>query len=270
MRSVCAFGFALFLATGLFAQNRSGFVTTPGVVRSFPSVVFPGGTSALPGVQRTTGSVVFPGSGGPQIAVPAIPFQVPGRTGIVNPSGTGLGFNNGFRNGINNGFNNRFNNGFKDGNRFRNNNNNNGNVIAYPVPYPVYEGGGGYGYDQQMMPQAPAQTPPNVIVLYPQGPAYQAQQGYPAGPAAMAPPQSSIVEIPQAPEPVPTTATHYLIALKDHSIYSAVAYFVEGDTLHYFTTGNSHSQVKISLVDRDLTHRLNEDSGLEIKLPPVQ
>ena len=72
----------------------------------------------------------------------------------------------------------------------------------------------------------------------------------------------------QAPEQ--TEATHYLLAFKDHSIYSAVAYWVEGDTLHYFTSGNTHNQVSVSLVDRDLTRRLNEGSGLEVKLPPAK
>jgi endonuclease YncB( thermonuclease family) len=61
--------------------------------------------------------------------------------------------------------------------------------------------------------------------------------------------------------------SHYLIAFKDHSVYSAVAYWVDGDTLHYFTSGNTHNQVSVSLVDRDLTERLNKESGLELKLP---
>jgi endonuclease YncB( thermonuclease family) len=64
-------------------------------------------------------------------------------------------------------------------------------------------------------------------------------------------------------------APHYLIAFKNHNIYSAVAYWVDGDTLHYFTNGNTHNQVSLALVDRDLTERLNEGSGAEVKLPPA-
>jgi hypothetical protein len=221
-------------------------------------------------VTRTTGSVVFPGSGGPQIAIPAIPFGVPARTGIVN-TGRGRFDNNGFNNGFRNG------NGFNRGKDGLNNNNN-----GVLVPYPVFVGGGGYGggySDQAPVEQAPAQQPPNVIVVMPPSPGYSGYPGYPgpAGgpggpPQASRPPQSSMMEMPETPRgPEPgTTATHYLIALKDHSIYSAVAYFVEGDTLHYFNTGNAHSQVAVSLVDRDLTRRLNEDSGLEVKLPPAK
>jgi endonuclease YncB( thermonuclease family) len=67
-----------------------------------------------------------------------------------------------------------------------------------------------------------------------------------------------------------TAPDHYLIALKDHTIYSVVAYWVDGDTLHYFTAGNVHNQASLSLVDRDLTARLNKESGTEINLPPAK
>jgi endonuclease YncB( thermonuclease family) len=66
-----------------------------------------------------------------------------------------------------------------------------------------------------------------------------------------------------------SSADHYLIALKDHTIYSVVAYWVDGDTLHYFTAGNVHNQASLSLVDRDLTARLNKESGMEVNLPPA-
>jgi hypothetical protein len=60
---------------------------------------------------------------------------------------------------------------------------------------------------------------------------------------------------------------HFLIALKDHTVYSVVAYWADNDTLHYFTAGNVHNQVSLSLVDRGLTTRLNRESGAEVKLP---
>jgi endonuclease YncB( thermonuclease family) len=63
-------------------------------------------------------------------------------------------------------------------------------------------------------------------------------------------------------------APHYLIAFKDRTIYTAMAYWVDGDTLHYFTIGNTHNQVSLTLVDRDLTERLNQESGVDLKLPP--
>lgn len=60
----------------------------------------------------------------------------------------------------------------------------------------------------------------------------------------------------------------YLIAFKDHTIYAAVAYWVEGDTLHYITSGNTHNQVSLDLVDRDLSARLNGERGVDFLLPP--
>ena len=47
-----------------------------------------------------------------------------------------------------------------------------------------------------------------------------------------------------------------------------MAYWVDGDTLHYFTSGDTHKQVPLSMLDRDLTDRLNRESGTELKLPP--
>ena len=60
---------------------------------------------------------------------------------------------------------------------------------------------------------------------------------------------------------------HYLIAFKDHSIYSAFAYWVEGDTLHYVTPQRVHNQASLSLLDRDLTEKLNRDRSMQVKLP---
>ncbi|HLH20434.1 MAG TPA: hypothetical protein VKX45_24615 [Bryobacteraceae bacterium] len=285
---LCVF---VMVAAGSFAQNRAGFVS-PGypTVRSFPSVVFPGGSSALPGVQRTTGSVVYPGGGTPQIGVPGIRLNNP-PVNVAPPFGQGgnnrvSGFNgngnwgnwgngnwgNGNWGGGNWGFNGRGR-GFKNG--FNNNGFNNGTVVyAYPYPVPVYGGDAGYGADPSAVAAAAAagaasaavpQGPSTIVVINP--------QGAPVPPAMMMgmPPQGPA---PASAEPASAdtgeTATHYLIAFKDHSIYSAVAYWVEGDTLHYFTTGNTHNQVSLSLVDRDLTRQLNAQSGLQLNLPAAQ
>ena len=247
----------------------------------------------MPGIQRTTGSVVNPGGGGPQIGVPGVPLQGLGFTQFTNNVGiNGLGYgagtlgtrnpnwsNGGNWNGNGNGNWGGNGNGDWKGGRRRNN-----NTVVYA--YPVFVGGGGYGGyyggdysdpggygaippDAQLQFQGqPQQQQPNVIVILPQG---QTPQGAPV-------PQSQSLYEPQTPqssaEPLSLTpddqATHYLIAFKDHTVYSAVAYWVDGDTLHYFTTGNTHNQVSLSLVDRSLTEKLNKDSGLEVKLPPAK
>jgi hypothetical protein len=264
MKTLSGLSVVLILSSGLFAQNRSGFVNTGQIVRSFPSVIYPGGTSALPGVQRTVGSVLYPG-GGTQIGVPGVPYKQPN---VFSRQGNGFG-GNGFGG-----------NGFGSGNGFFGGRNKGGVVNSYAVPVavpvPVYVGNGyddpsaygaAYGAGSQVAPGAPAQAAPNVIIIYPQGAA--APYG-PTAPPSMIMPQPQPAEAMATPADTGETATHYFIALKDHSIYSAVAYWVDGDTLHYFTTGSTHNEVSLSLVDRDLTKRLNEGSGLQLSLPPAK
>jgi hypothetical protein len=143
--------------------------------------------------------------------------------------------------------------------------------------YPLYmDSGYGYGYPPD---QAPAQQP-NVTVVYPPpsppvvinqnfGPA-SPDQGQPPEPSQPAP--ASNMRLYQAPSGgANTTATaggsqYYLIALKDHTIYSAIAYYVEGDTLHYFTAGNVHNQASLALVDLPLTEQLNRERNVSVQL----
>jgi len=145
--------------------------------------------------------------------------------------------------------------------------------IVIMFGYPVYVGG--YGYYDNGYPDEPQQPPPqqpqaDVTVVDSQQPAPEMTQSFgsddaqdPTTPSAAADPQP-VAEPDSTFEP-----SHYLIAFKDHSVYSAVAYWVDGDTLHYFTSGNTHNQASVSLVDRDLTERLNKESGLEVKIPKL-
>jgi hypothetical protein len=144
--------------------------------------------------------------------------------------------------------------------------------VASIYAYPVYVGGYGYGYGYDQEPQATQQAP-NITVIYP--PSQQApviitgqggaEQGQPQEAGANSnfhyyPPQSGNAEA------APSDATYYLVAFKDHTIYSAVAYYVEGDTLHYFTAGNVHNQVSLSLVDKALTEQLNRERNVDVRL----
>ena len=137
--------------------------------------------------------------------------------------------------------------------------------------YPVYIGG--YyplpyisSYDSQAaQPQAPVE---NTVVVAPAPPVTPVVINYnygtppPAQPVADAGTQAPPAEEANAPEP-----QHYLIAMKDHTIYVASAYWVDGDTLHYFTAGNVHNQTSIGLVDRDFTQRLNKEAGIDVNIP---
>jgi hypothetical protein len=249
MRVLSGFCIALLFSGALFAQygNRG-----PAVRGSFGSVLYPGGTSATtPGLTRFNGSVVYPGGGGP---LAGQNFRRPvGQQGF-------------------------------------------GGRIGGVYAYPVYVGGYGYGYGYGYSPDAgylpdgsygaygayppdaagaaPQQSPPSsVIVIYPQQtpPPMVAPNGQAPGAAPGPPPAYAA---PQTAEPADNSVSvldpsHYLIAFKDHTIYSAVAYWVEGDTLHYFTSGNTHNQASLELVDRPLTERLNRESGVDMRLPPA-
>jgi hypothetical protein len=280
MRSL-TFVFCLVAATSVFGQTGT---------RSFGSVVFPGGSSTSPGITRNFGSVVFPGGA----AVPPVRGGAPVVGGVpVTGFHPGTGFTNpGFTNPgpiVQNGQNFRRNQG----------NRNSRNNTPYVYAYPVYIGGGydsgyangyqgngypgGYGPDPGPGP-APFAPPtqPNVTVVYP-----PAQHAAPvmiqAGPDGKyyttggEPGQgATIYDSPRSAAPVQddqaqaADVNRYLIAFKDHTIYSAVAYWADGDTLHYFTSGNTHNQVSISLIDRPLTERLNKELGIDFKLPAAK
>ena len=230
----------LAMVTSLFGQA---------VHRSFGSVVFPGGTSGTsPAITRSFGSAVFPGGtqtspvhGGTAVigARPAV------GTGTLIPAGQ----NSNFRRTPTNGRATR-------------------STPAYVYAFPVYIGG---GYDNSYAPPEASPQQPNVTVVYP-----PQERATPViievGPngeyTTMRQRQPATIYQPQPEENEPAAeATRYLLAFKDHTIYSAVAYWADGDTLHYFTSGNTHNQVSLTLVDRELTERLNRELGIDFKLP---
>ena len=153
-----------------------------------------------------------------------------------------------------------------------------GGYYGYPYggyPYSgYYDGGyndGGYagGYPYQGDPGAySSQPPPQVIInqnfvpdrAYPVVREYAPNFGTDTIRTYDAP--------GRAPVEGPEDATpYYLLAFKDSSVYSAFAYWVEGDTLHYVTSDRIHNQVSLNLVDRELTDRLNRDRNMQVKLP---
>jgi hypothetical protein len=103
----------------------------------------------------------------------------------------------------------------------------------------------------------PAAPQPVIINQYfgVQGP--QAQSG---GPDAAGNTQApgNVIGTPQ---------NYYLIAYKNHAIYSALAYWVEDKTLHYVTTQNTHNQASLDLIDLNLTKSLNRANEVPFALP---
>lgn len=112
-------------------------------------------------------------------------------------------------------------------------------------------------------PPAPVQPPPIIINQY-------FDSKMPAVPGAAVP---GVDAAPQADDavkpgdPLSDTPNYYLIAYKDHTVYPALAYWLEGDTLHYVTTQNTHNQVTLSLIDLDKTYKLNEDRSVPFSIP---
>ncbi len=149
----------------------------------------------------------------------------------------------------------------------------NGNGYGYGIAaYPVYVGGfsGDYypGYTDQYLsaPAAPAAPPPPPVVInqYFSAPQPAGQPEDDSGVQVYSQP-SQPASTPPSPEP-----RSYLIAFKDHSVYSALAYWVEDHTLHYVTTQNTHNQADVSLIDLDFTKKLNQDRNMAFSLTPTQ
>jgi hypothetical protein len=258
--------------------------------RNFGSVVFPGGTAATsPQITRNFGSVVFPGGSptsppvrvGPGTVVPPL-ARAPINNGgfFVNGSSSFSGVGNSFVGNTSSRFN-TFNN--FNGIRGRGNKNGGRNQSPIVFAYPVVVGGGGYGgyydsgfydadpppalpYPQQMGMPVPYAYPPQqegrpvVVQVGPDGQFTTQRQG---------PMQAYRPPPREADESAQPDQTHFLIAFKDHTIYSSVAYWFDGDTLHYFTNGSTHNQASVSLIDRDLTERLNREMGIDFKMPPA-
>jgi hypothetical protein len=170
------------------------------------------------------------------------------------------------------------------------------------VPYPVYYGGY-YGYDPSAAGYANGYGPG-----YAPGPTDDSSQGSPGLPSVVinqnfVPPQAnpqvrdytgdqqpqaqqdqSGMKLYQAPPSHPYAdaaaaaaaqrasdqPTIYLIALRDHTIVQALGYWMEGSTLHYVSAEHTLNQLSIDLVDRDLSQRLNDERGVDFRLPPAR
>lgn len=96
---------------------------------------------------------------------------------------------------------------------------------------------------------------------------YGPDQGQPQPPPA----EGSGLQIYEAPAPSPqeqavAEGRYYLIAYKDHSVYTALAYWMENRVLNYVTPQNAHNQVTLDLLDLELTKQLNARRGLAFNL----
>ncbi|MGE5646565.1 MAG: hypothetical protein ACM336_12310 [Acidobacteriota bacterium] len=257
MKALSSLVLILVFSAGANAQRRAFRNQAPvyGVRPTIPLRTY-GSTTGF-------GRVLFPGTGNqpPQTDPFNFPFSQPTtfiqRFGAtisgVGYTGVGPGRKDGFRG--------------RDGGSF-------------PIAYPVFIGGGYYG-DPSMYGYGdypgypPPQQPPVTIVMPPpqqQSPVIINQ--YPAGaqqevaqpPAGQ--PDTQMYQAPSEPRPGPDpNQVNFFIALKDSSVYTALAYWVEDGTLHYITPEGRHNQVSLALVDRPTSAKLNEGRKVEFRLP---
>ena len=237
MKPICAFAAALAFAACSFAQHSTSGSGGSGHAAVSRSQAPARTQSAAPATSGT--HVVLPSPG---VAYPAP--GPPGTSTVTGLNGTGY---RGYR-------------------RFR--------PATVIYGYSLYVGGyGDYGYDNGYVDPGYqggyATDPgpgPQVIV----NPNYAPERANPVMRDYTG--ESSGVQVYDAPgrEPMDNSADegtdYYLIAFKDHSIYSAFAYWVDGDTLHYVTPQRAHNQVSLALVDRELTEKLNR-GRMQVKLP---
>ena len=231
---------------------------------------------------------------------PGVPSPGALRPPAPRPSGGGISGG-----GINGGG--RFGGGFGNG-RAGGGRRNFGGGAGY-VPYPLYGGYGmGYGFEgfygsgyPSVHNPAPGTYDP-IFGGYNPGPQYAQPDS--AGPSfaeqAPAPPAVIInqnfqtdsvrpqfrdysnVPLPQsgaaaAPPASPAPGaladdqpTIFLIAMQDHTIRPVIAYWVQGDVLHYVSVEGVLDQVSIALVDRDFSKQLNAERNVPFALPAAR
>ncbi len=155
--------------------------------------------------------------------------------------------------------------------------------FVVPFAVPVFVGGyGGYGYEnpypygQQeppvtvVAPPQPAQPPVIINQYYTSDTARPVMRDY--SQENLPQPESSMRTYtappgPSFPEPNQSKASLFLIAFKDGSIYPAIAYWVEGNTVNYITKDGVHNRATIDRVDQPFSEQLNRERGLDFKLP---
>jgi hypothetical protein len=252
MRALLIVGLGCLLAgTGLAQRGGGGHAGGGGGFRG-------GGSMGGGGFHGTTG-------GG---------FRGGGSMGGGFRSGGSMG--GGFRGGFSSGFRGGFRSGFRGGIGF-----------GYRGYWPYYGIGltywpsdyydyYDYGYPYAGYDYPAYQSSPNVTVVYPQQAQPQMTNAYYVQQRAN-PVVHDYDEYGQevkrptgnsSPEPSASSGSPlYLIAMKDGVIRAAVAYWVNGQTLHYVTMEHQEKQAPIAQIDRSLSQQLNRERHVQFSLP---
>jgi hypothetical protein len=139
-------------------------------------------------------------------------------------------------------------------------------VRTVVVPYPVYYGGGYYpGYAPAAYDNGYTDQAPTAVVNQ----NFQQDGGTPTLVDYSNIPLPEAVDQPvtDAPPLKDDQPTIFLIALTDHTVVAAIAYWVDGDTLNWISREAKQNRMSLSLVDREFSKQLNDERHVEFKLP---
>ncbi len=150
------------------------------------------------------------------------------------------------------------------------------------IPYPVY-GGYGLGYVNDGFYATDYNPGPGYAEAPPAPPTVIINQNFQTDSVRPQFRDYSNVPLPQpgvAPAPPPGAApapaqgaladdqpTIFLIAMQDHTIRPVIAYWVQGDTLHYVSLEGVLDHVSLAQVDRDFSKQLNSERNVPFALP---
>lgn len=210
--------------------------------------VFALGTAAFAQQHSPTGSygnILHPGV--PSSGALRAPAPRP-RPGTVGP-GAGSSFNRGHRNF-------------------------GGNTVY--VPYYGY--GYGYGFDNfypnnytgayAPEPPAPPEAPTPTVIINQNFQTDSVRPQFRDYSSVPLPPPGTVKVPPSAlADDQPTI---FLIAMNDRTILPVIAYWVDGNTLHYVTPQTVPNQVSMDQVDRDFSRKLNADRNVPFALPAAR
>lgn len=133
-------------------------------------------------------------------------------------------------------------------------------TTAAPFGFPFLPVWGGFDYPY------PA-TPTIILIQLPPAP----PQAVPEEIPKREPVRPAIREYTPAAFTEPTVSPEepatFSIALRDGSVTSAVAVWVQGDLLGYVTPQGAHCRLSLEQVDRETTRKLNRERNLEFWLP---
>jgi hypothetical protein len=158
-----------------------------------------------------------------------------------------------------------------------------GGTVVIAVPVYLDEGSGMYLPPDGNPPQESTNLDDRAPVAIDQNFApppdgSQFANRYPANGRKFEPPvsQNPVTSCVSAIQGTPNKAnnsgkpTIYLIAFKDHRIMQALGYWIEGTMLHYVSIDYAFNHASISLIDSDLSQRLNDERGIEFTLTGLE